>query len=492
MGTQAATKITAGIYVRISSDPELTRLGVQRQELDCRQFVKRQGWKLAKVYEDNDVSAYSGKVRPAYRELLEHVRTGTIQVVVAWQPDRLYRNPRDLQEFIEVVEAARCRVETVKAGNLDFTTANGRMIARILGATAIGESELKAERIKRKHQELAAAGKSAGGGRPFGYEADRRTVRPAEAELIREAARRVLEGEAMRSVCRDWNDRGIPTVSGAPDWVAQVLRRLLVSARISGRREYSYVDGKRVDIGKITSETAEWQSIISRDDSDHLRHLLAANGRKGQVREYLLTGGIARCGRCGAPLQAHPRSLTQQEIDAGLTEGRKEMACVKRGKNDPHCGRLGIYAKPVEELVAKLIFKAVAAGALSRALKPGDNRPALKELLEVQTQQNELTDMWAAGELDATQWKRAAAKLKDREERARRQVESQRQPRSLNGIPDALENAWETLPLHRRRAIVDVLIEAVDIAPATPQAQRNAVEKATLIDLSRVSIRWKV
>src|SRR6266566_5046924 len=201
MGTGTQSSIVAGIYVRISSDPQLKRLGVQRQEQDCRDYVKRQGWKLAKVYEDNDLSAYNGKVRPAYRQLLEDVRTGAIQAIVTWHPDRMHRNLTDLEEFIKVVEAAGCRVEALKTGNLDFATASGRMVAGMLGVTARYESEHKAERQRRKHQELAAAGKSAGGGRPFGYEANRRTLRPAEAELVREAARRVLEGEAMRSVC---------------------------------------------------------------------------------------------------------------------------------------------------------------------------------------------------------------------------------------------------------------------------------------------------
>jgi site-specific DNA recombinase len=491
MVVQLRSPLAAGIYVRISSDPELKRLGVQRQEQDCREYVKRQGWKLAKVYEDNDVSAYNGKIRPAYRQLLEDVRAGAIQAIVTWHPDRMHRNLTDLEEFIQVVQTAGCRVETIKAGNLDLSTPAGQMVAGHLGVAARYESAHKAERVRRKHQELAAAGKSAGGGRPFGYEADRRRVRPAEAELVREAARRVLDGEAMRAICRDWNERGIPTVKGAPDWVPQVLRRLLVSARISGRREYSYAEGRRLDIGRITSKTAEWLPIISAEDSDHLRHLLGGHRRQGQVREYLLTGGIARCGRCKQPLQAHPRSLTQKEIAAGMTEGRKEMACVRRGKNDPHCGRLGILAKPVEELVAKAIFRAVDAGALARALKPGDNRAALKELLEVQTKQNELTDMWSAGELSADQWRRASARLKEREATAKRQIESQRRPRGLDGVPDVLATAWPSLPIHRRRAIVEVLIEAVDIAPATAQSQRNALTSGMLIDPSRVRVRWK-
>jgi site-specific DNA recombinase len=481
--TPRLNKIPTGIYVRISSDPELKRLGVKRQEQDCREYVERQGWALVKVYEDNDLSAYNGKARPAYRQLLEDVRARTIKAIVTWHPDRMHRNLTDLEEFIQVVQAAGCRVETIKAGNLDLSTPAGQMVAGHLGVAARYESAHKAERIRRKHQELAAAGKSAGGGRPFGYEANRRIVRPAEAKLVREAARRVLEGEAMRAVCRDWNARRISTVNGAGGWSAQVLRRLLISARISGRREYSYENGRRLDIGKITSPTAEWPSIISADDSDHLRHLLGGHRRQGQVREYLLTGGIARCGRCGEPLEAHPRSLTQKDIAAGLTEGRKEMACIKRpGKKG--CGRLGILAKPVEELVAMAIFKAVDEGALARALKPGDDRFAVQDLLEIQSRQNELADMFAAGEITAEAWKRATKGLRAREDGARRQIENQRRPRALDGLPDALAKAWPSLPLHRRRAIVEVLVEAVVIAPVGRSG-------GSRMDLDRVSIRWR-
>jgi site-specific DNA recombinase len=477
------TTIAAGIYVRISSDPDLTRLGVQRQEQDCREYVERQGWTLVKVYEDNDLSAYNGKARPAYRQLLEDVRAGTIKAIVTWHPDRMHRNPTDLEEFVKVVQTTGCRVETIKAGNLDLSSASGQMVAGHLGVAARYESAHKAERIRRKHQELAAAGKNAGGGRPFGYEADRRTVRPAEAKLIHDAARRILEGEAMRSVCRDWNARGVPTVAGAGGWSAQVLRRLLISARISGRREYSYENGRRLDVGKITSTTAEWLGIITPDESDQLRYVLSGHRRKGQVREYLLTGGIARCGRCGEPLEAHPRSLTGKERAAGLTVGRKEMACIKRpGKKG--CGRLGILAQPVEDLVAAAIFKAVDQGALARALKPGDDRGAIQELVEVQARQNQLADMFAASEITAEAWKRAGQGLKEREARAQRQIENQRRPRALDNIPDALEKAWPSLPLHRRRGIVVVLIEAVDIAPI---GRRNG----NRFDPDRVSLRWK-
>src|SRR5439155_20339891 len=124
--------------------------------------------------------------------LLDDVRGGSVTAVVAWHPDRLYRHPKDLEEFITVIEHAGCAVETVQAGDLNLATPSGRAVARTLGAWGRYESEHKSARLKAKHLQLAEAGADGGGGRPFGYEDDRRSLRPTEAALIREAADRVL------------------------------------------------------------------------------------------------------------------------------------------------------------------------------------------------------------------------------------------------------------------------------------------------------------
>ena len=55
----------AAIYTRISEDAQHNGLGVARQEADCRRLAERLGWKVANLYTDNDISAFSGKVRPA-------------------------------------------------------------------------------------------------------------------------------------------------------------------------------------------------------------------------------------------------------------------------------------------------------------------------------------------------------------------------------------------------------------------------------------------
>ena len=108
--------------------------------------------------------------------------------------------------------AQRLRLTNVASvsGDIDLTTPDGQFQARILGAVAKKESDDKSRRIRRKHEEIAASGKVSGGGsRPYGYEADKVTVRAAEAAIVEECAQRLLAGEPVRSIARDLNERGV-------------------------------------------------------------------------------------------------------------------------------------------------------------------------------------------------------------------------------------------------------------------------------------------
>src|SRR5690625_3774762 len=90
----------AAIYVRISRDREGAGLGVDRQENDCRDLAARLGWTIVATYTDNDLSAYSGKPRPGYLAMLEDVKAGRVNAILAWHTDRLHRKNAELEEFV--------------------------------------------------------------------------------------------------------------------------------------------------------------------------------------------------------------------------------------------------------------------------------------------------------------------------------------------------------------------------------------------------------
>jgi site-specific DNA recombinase len=175
------------LYCRISDDRAGGGLGVERQRKDCVRLAAKLGWRVIDTYTDNDISAYSGRLRPEYERLLADVVSGRISGVVTWHLDRLNRSPIELERLIPLLEQRAVQVQMVTAGVIDIGTPSGRAVARTLGAWARFESEHKGERMWAKFLERAKLGAPHGTRRPYGYAADRVTMIPAEAKIVRES-----------------------------------------------------------------------------------------------------------------------------------------------------------------------------------------------------------------------------------------------------------------------------------------------------------------
>ncbi len=91
--------------------------------------------------------------------MLDDMKAGQFAALIVWHTDRLYRSMKDLERLIDVADASGTQLKTVQGGDLDLSTSAGRMLGRILGATARQESEHHAER--RQGRELAARGRRA-------------------------------------------------------------------------------------------------------------------------------------------------------------------------------------------------------------------------------------------------------------------------------------------------------------------------------------------
>jgi site-specific DNA recombinase len=455
----------AAVYCRISDDREGAGLGVARQEADCCEQAARLGWTVAGLYVDNDLSAYSGKIRPEYRRLLDDLRAGVIDAVIAWHPDRLHRSPRELEEFIDLCEGAGVAVETVKAGAVDLSTPAGRAVARTLGAWARYESEHKAERIRRKALEVAQAGKVWGGSpRPFGFERDRVTVRESEAEVVRECVRRVLAGEGVRTLARDLNSRGIATATGR-QWSPQSLKRMLASGRISGQRDHqprAHSGIKRRLVGEIVAD-AVWPAIISKEDTARLRGLLMDLGRRltpVTPRRCLLTG-ILRCARCGAAMCGRPRE-----------DGRMRYVCNKMPGNN-HCGKSYVLAKPADECVIHMVKVALDSQEFVKAVRAkGQDEGAesvLRQMAADQGKLEELAEDYATDVITRKEWLRARELLEARLEAARKRLSTNSRTAALeelSGDSVVFGEVWEGLSLPRRRAVISALVDRIIVHPA--------------------------
>lgn len=201
-------------YARISLDPSGEQVGVKHQVTEGKGYLAKVGWPEPEIYVDNDISAASGKTRPDFERLLADIASGAVDGLSARHLDRLLRRVADLERIIEALEAAPgpVAVTFTEESNIDLGSANGRMLARILTSVAAQESEMKGERVRASRRREAAAGK-AHGALGYGYDKHQNIVL-AEAAVIKEAAERVLAGDALNSIARDLNERGVPTSAG--------------------------------------------------------------------------------------------------------------------------------------------------------------------------------------------------------------------------------------------------------------------------------------
>lgn len=465
----------AVIYCRISRDRTGEAAGVQRQEDDCRALCERAGWDVAATLVDNDVSAYKGKRRPGWQQVTDLIRSREVDVLVGWHPDRFTRRMRELEDLVELVETAGVTIATVTAGSYDLATPSGRLVARNLGAAARYESEHKAERQRRKHVEIAAAGRRGGGGnRPFGYtgkptspgDPPQDQIVPAEAELIRDATRRLLAGESMRSILREWNERGVPTVKGAP-WQAVILKRVLCSARISGQREHQ---------GRIVGP-AVWPAIITPEETARLRALILDPQRRRttKARSYLLSG-LVHCGVCGARMTSRPTKA-----------GRHRYVCTP---DHGGCNKCGISAEGLEGHLSGLIVKRLSTRRFVervRARPEHDDRAILDAIATDEATLEQLaTDHYVDRVIGRGEYLAARQSLEARiaAERRRlvRTVESE-QVAAYSGALADVRARWDAATWDQQRSLAVALVERVDIAGVDRSANR--------FDADRAKVTWR-
>lgn len=460
------------IYVRISEDREGGGLGVARQEKDCRALAATLGWRVVHVYVDNDLSAFSGKTRPAYLELLDAVRAAEVVRVLVWHTDRLHRTPRELEDYIDAADMRGAVTHTVKAGIFDLATPAGRAVARTLCAWARYEVEHAAERQRAKAVELAEAGKPGGGMRPFGWLPDRVTLDPVEHAVIIEVAGRLLAGESQMAVAADLNARGVLTVhqkhvaavqalasegltrdqiaanlgvpgkrvdnalrrAGPVVWSAPVLRAMLSRPRMAGLRSYK---------GEVVGK-AVWQPALDEGTWRTLRDVLNDPGRAVEHRSpRWLLPGIARC-PAGHLL--------------GTVHGARSRPEASRVSYC--CKACGVYrsAAAVDEMVTGAVLELLAD--LTPA-PPATARADLgAEIGEVKARLAAGADAYADGAISLEELTRASRRLRARLAELEREATPARRRRVTAGLtgPGAAET-WETLPLDRRRAVVAELVE---------------------------------
>ena len=269
--------------------------------------------------------------------------------------------------------------------------------------------------------------------RAFGHTAGRTGVVRAEAAAIVDAAVRVLAGETLSAVVRDWNDRGLTTAAGGP-WRVNSLSSLLVQPRLVGPPQ-----------------------ILDEDTHARLVALHASRSKASRraTRRYLLTG-LLRCWRCGGSMRGMPRS-----------KGADLYVCP----GPPHggCSGTAVTADHAEDAVAALVLARLDCAALPAPVAAGPD--SARQLAEHRRRLTDLGELWASGQITRQEWLTLRRSVGDRAQAAEAQVAREGRVmamRALAGTGGALTAQWPTMTIEERRAIVHAALDHVVVLAAEP------------------------
>lgn len=458
------TTTTAGVYVRISDDRAEDAAGVGRQERDCRDLAERLGWHVGEnVYVENDTSAYKRRtvrlpdgatglrvVRPQFRRLLDDLAAGNVDALIAYDLDRVARDPRDLEDLIDVIERRKVLTRSV-TGSLDLSNDAGVTMARVMVAVANKSSRDTARRTARKHEELAEQGKWGGGGiRSYGYQRDGMTVCQPEAEVIGEIAQAILAGKSLNAVAKDLTARGISTVRGGAAWHQRSVYTVVTKPRVAGLR---------VHRDEIVGSAA-WPAILDRHTWERVRITLAGRAEgTTNVFRYWLTG-VLRCSRCAGGLYA------------GQQRGGHRYWCSTEHGG---CGGIAIHGQRTEAVVEELLLAYLARPDVLGALREGVSSAAADrargEAQQDEEQLKELAALWAARTVSTSEYLTARKEIETRLQRWRAIVKA-----SLPGTVRELmagdaQDGWRVLlPAQRREVARAVFPDGIRVVPSRPGA----------------------
>ena len=292
---------SAGIYIRVSTfDQAREGFSLREQEERLKEFCKFKRYNIYKVYQDAGISAKNDK-RPAYQEMIEDVKKGNINVIVALKLDRLTRSVYDIEKLMKFVNDYECDIDCM-ADESNTTTSNGRMVMRIMTSVSQNEIEKCSERTK-----FGMAGAIKNGHIPnrtgLGFKRENKKLvpDPLTKDIIVRIFDLYLEGKSHQAIANIYNKE---KVLGKTNWYDSTVQKILSNELYKG----DYVNGKRTKHPTYYENVIE--PIVSKEKWESCQYQKLRNARHYErTATYLFTNKL-KCSKCGNFLGGHATTKT--------------------------------------------------------------------------------------------------------------------------------------------------------------------------------------
>lgn len=460
---------SAAIYCRISHVDDDDQTGVDRQERICRDVADRLGLVVPpeQVFVDNNRSAWKrNRIRKGWDALLKAARNGTVKHIIAYHPDRLMRQPRDLEELLTISDDGSIMLHG-QANRRDLSDADDRFFLRIEVAHACRSSDDASRRLQDAMLEQAQDGKPHGG-RSFGYASGGVTIVKEEAKIIQEIFDRYLDGDSALTIALDFVERGVPGMTPKSKWSATRILRILDNRHLAGIRVFRGEEIGRGEWEPIIDE-GRWAEVRERRTFRAAKHI-----KQSAPHRYYLLRGLVTCKRCGIRMSGQGGHYPTYTCNRASVLG--EDRCVRR-----------ISAVKLEAFVLDAALNLLENLRISDDVPRTSLSDTAQEALDLELAElAELKDMWTARGCTTREYRQMRAVVEQRIAKIQTKAVIRPTATILKGLtgPNA-RTAWQQLSDEgdddRQNAVLRFLFAAVIIDAASP-------ERSGRFDYARIHI----
>ena len=134
--------------MRVSTEDQAREgfsLPEQKERLES--FCKFKGYEIIDYYQDAGICAKTGNHRPEFERLKDNIKAKRINTIVALKLDRITRSIYDWENLMTFLDENDAYLDCVN-DEINTTSANGKMISRLLMSVSQNEIERTSERTK--------------------------------------------------------------------------------------------------------------------------------------------------------------------------------------------------------------------------------------------------------------------------------------------------------------------------------------------------------
>ena len=283
-------KKKCGLYMRVSTEDQAREgfsLPEQKERLEA--YCKFKDYEIVDYYQDAGISAKTGNYRPEFERLKEDIKSKKINTVIALKLDRFTRSIYDWEELITFLDENDAYIDCVN-DDINTTTANGKMISRLLVSVSQNEIERTSERTK-----IGLAGAIKQGHiphiAPLGYKHENKTlvIDYSTKDVVVRIFDLYYNGYSYQKISTLFNEE---KVLGKNNWRDSTIQNILQNEIYKG----DFVHGKRTKTPTYYENVVE--PIISKEMWEDCQVQKKKNSRSFQRTLTYLYLQKLKCPKC--------------------------------------------------------------------------------------------------------------------------------------------------------------------------------------------------